>query len=179
MDMLQWSIHNHWGGIGVCSCCRVAIFFFCVCVCAEFRWINLTVRCCGDLKLYNVRCLFFWTYGVRCETKCSAVIFVWPSGEKKISFMTLYPLSPHWLSCLHDVRTFFPYSESHLDYVNHGIIAALVFCQLLLRWCGVCYFYVRCCGIQTRTLSLLIVGTEYQDGVREGRGGTGKRQVTV
>ena len=53
------------------------------------------------------------------------------------------------------------------------------------HWCFVNFFcgdavfvnfFVRCCGIQTRPMSVLIIGTEYQDEVREGRGGAGKRE---
>ena len=66
--------------------------------------------------------------------------FVRPSGENK-------NLSPRWLSCLHDVRKFFPFSKSHLDYVNHGIIAASVFRQLFFgnAVCGVAVFRAPQC----------------------------------
>ena len=80
------------------------------------------------------------------------------------------------LSCFHDVRTFFPSSKSHLDYVNHGIIAALVFRQLFFAVMRCLLIFCAVLRYSDSPNVLLIVGTEYQDGVREGRRGTGKRE---
>ena len=51
--------HALGGGHGDLRCCGVEAFFN-----AVMRWKNLNMRCCGDLKPYDVRCLWFSRCGV-------------------------------------------------------------------------------------------------------------------
>ena len=81
------------------------------------------------------------------------------------------------MSCLHDVRTFFPFSKSSLDYVNHEIIAASVFRQL---FCGHAVFVNFLCHVSVfrATPPPPPPLTSFSSLVRsiKGREGTGRRE---